>query len=128
MHPTLRLLPACLGALLSGALLAGCATAEQTQRFNDGWKPGHVKAVGTALGILWCWRIIEIVRPPEPPEVVTGAASKAFWSSAWFFKFACDGEKCRPPWNEPLLWRRFACMLASGDVGTWTGAMWECTE
>ena len=88
----------------------------------------YVKAVGTALGILWCWRIIEIVRPPEPPEVVTGAASKAFWSSAWFFKFACDGEKCRPPWNEPLLWRRFACMLASGDVGTWTGAMWECTE
>ncbi len=51
MHPTLRLLPACLGALLSGALLAGCATAEQTQRFNDGWKPGHVKAVGTAAAL-----------------------------------------------------------------------------
>lgn len=32
-------------------LLAGCATPEQTQRFQEGWKPGLVTAVGTASAL-----------------------------------------------------------------------------
>lgn len=39
-------------ALLCGSwlltLLAGCATPEHVQRFNDGWKLGRVQAIGTA--------------------------------------------------------------------------------
>ncbi len=38
-----------LSASLALAVLAGCATSEHVQRFDDGWKAGHVKAVGTAL-------------------------------------------------------------------------------
>ncbi|RTL35886.1 MAG: hypothetical protein EKK53_23660 [Burkholderiales bacterium] len=39
---------ALLASLVAAGLLTACATAEESARFDAGWRPGAVQAVGTA--------------------------------------------------------------------------------